>query len=236
MNDSELWSLASSGKLYRLCCLEVWHIFSWPQTSLSSANILVLRAEYPQPNHKECAKNHSKFQHKPSIPGDLVQTQLQVLLLVFIFFLFLFFQWSRFFFPFFIRYLAHLHFQCYTKSPPYPPTPTPLPTHSPFLALAFPCPGAYKVCLSNGPVLVFIVSTSSPSLSQTHLVLPSHTILIPPPPEETRSSWLWFYNQVFGISQWTQSRQEGAVQWWPLVLVMVLKTAEQSHTHLFSLN
>jgi hypothetical protein len=23
----------------------------------------------------------------------------------------------------FIRYLAHLHFQCYTKSPPYPPTP-----------------------------------------------------------------------------------------------------------------
>jgi hypothetical protein len=42
-----------------------------------------------------------------------------------------------FFFPFFIRYLAHLHFQCYIKSPPYPPTPTPLPTHSPFLALAF---------------------------------------------------------------------------------------------------
>jgi hypothetical protein len=29
-----------------------------------------------------------------------------------------------FFFPFFIRYLAHLHFQCYAKSPPYPPTPT----------------------------------------------------------------------------------------------------------------
>jgi hypothetical protein len=57
---------------------------------------------------------------------------------------------SLFFFSIFIRYLAHLHFQCYTKSPPYPPTPTPLPTHSPFLALAFPCTGAYKVCLSNG--------------------------------------------------------------------------------------
>jgi hypothetical protein len=56
------------------------------------------------------------------------------------------------FFPFFIRYLAHLHFQCYTKSPPYPPTPTPFPTHSPFLALAFPCTGAYKVCVSNGPL------------------------------------------------------------------------------------
>jgi hypothetical protein len=29
---------------------------------------------------------------------------------------------------------------------------TPLPTHSHFLALAFPCTGAYKVCLSNGPL------------------------------------------------------------------------------------
>jgi hypothetical protein len=66
-----------------------------------------------------------------------------------------FFSVSHFeviFFPFFIRYLAHLHFQCYTKSPPYPPTPTPLPTHSPFLALVFPSTGAYKVCKSNGPL------------------------------------------------------------------------------------
>jgi hypothetical protein len=34
---------------------------------------------------------------------------------------------KSFFFLFFlsilIRYLAHLHFQCYNKSPPYPPTP-----------------------------------------------------------------------------------------------------------------
>jgi hypothetical protein len=30
--------------------------------------------------------------------------------------------------------------------------PTPLLTHSHFLALAFPCTGAYKVCLSNGPL------------------------------------------------------------------------------------
>jgi hypothetical protein len=57
-----------------------------------------------------------------------------------------------FFFPFFIRYLAHLHFQCYTKSPPYPPTPSPLPSPSPPLALAFPCTGAHKVCVSNGPL------------------------------------------------------------------------------------
>jgi hypothetical protein len=59
---------------------------------------------------------------------------------------------NNIFFPFFIRYLTHLHFQCYTKSPPYPPTPTPLPTHSPFLALVFPCTGAYKVCKFNGPL------------------------------------------------------------------------------------
>jgi hypothetical protein len=62
----------------------------------------------------------------------------------------------NYFFSIFIRYLAHLHFQCYTKSPPYPPTPTPLPTHSPFLALAFPCTGAYKVCKSNGPLFAMM--------------------------------------------------------------------------------
>jgi hypothetical protein len=28
----------------------------------------------------------------------------------------------------------------------------PLPTHSPFLALGFPCTGAYKVCKSNVPL------------------------------------------------------------------------------------
>jgi hypothetical protein len=30
--------------------------------------------------------------------------------------------------------------------------PTPLPTHSHFLALAFPCTGAYKVCKSDEPL------------------------------------------------------------------------------------
>ena len=29
--------------------------------------------------------------------------------------------------------------------------PAPLPTHSPFLALAFPCIGAYKVCNTKRP-------------------------------------------------------------------------------------
>jgi hypothetical protein len=33
---------------------------------------------------------------------------------------------------------------------PHTHPPNPLPTHSPFLALEFPCTGAYKVCKSNG--------------------------------------------------------------------------------------
>jgi hypothetical protein len=53
---------------------------------------------------------------------------------------------------FFIRYLFHLHFQCYPKSPPHPPPPTPPPTYSHFLVLAFPCTEAYKVCTTNGPL------------------------------------------------------------------------------------
>jgi hypothetical protein len=51
----------------------------------------------------------------------------------------------------FIRYFPHLHYQSYPKSPTYPP-PTPLPTHSHFLALAFPCTEACIVCMSNGPL------------------------------------------------------------------------------------
>jgi hypothetical protein len=54
-------------------------------------------------------------------------------------------------FIFFITYFPQSQFQCYPKSPPQP-APTPLPTHSHFLALAFPCTGAYNVCLSNGPL------------------------------------------------------------------------------------
>jgi hypothetical protein len=35
---------------------------------------------------------------------------------------------------------------------PIPSPLTPLPTHSHFLALAFPCIEAYKVCKTNGPL------------------------------------------------------------------------------------
>jgi hypothetical protein len=61
-------------------------------------------------------------------------------------------QYLFFFIFFFITYFPQLHFQCYPKSPPYPSPPTPLTTHSHFLALAFPCTGAYKVWVSNGPL------------------------------------------------------------------------------------
>jgi hypothetical protein len=59
------------------------------------------------------------------------------------------FQFSFFFFNIFITYFPQLHFQCYPKVPHALPT-TSLPTHSHFLALVFPCTGAYKVCMSNG--------------------------------------------------------------------------------------
>jgi hypothetical protein len=57
-----------------------------------------------------------------------------------------------FFFLFLIRYLFHLHFQCYPKSPPHAPPSTSPPSHSHFLALAFPCTEAYKVFTTNGPL------------------------------------------------------------------------------------
>jgi hypothetical protein len=60
---------------------------------------------------------------------------------------------------FFITHFPQLHFQCYPKSPPYPPPPTPLLNDSHFLALVFPCTGAYKLCLSNGPLLICTLNT-----------------------------------------------------------------------------
>jgi hypothetical protein len=60
---------------------------------------------------------------------------------------------------FFIRYFLYLHSKCYPKSSLYPPLPrpAPLPTHSHFLALAFSCTGAYKVCKTKGPLFPMVV-------------------------------------------------------------------------------
>ena len=47
----------------------------------------------------------------------------------------------------------HLHLKSYPESPPiHSPHIAPLPTHSHFWALAFPCTGAYKVCKTKGPL------------------------------------------------------------------------------------
>jgi hypothetical protein len=59
---------------------------------------------------------------------------------------------SHLFLFFKIRYLFHLHFQCYPKSSPHAPPPTRPPTLSHFLALVFPCTEADKVCTINGPL------------------------------------------------------------------------------------
>ena len=53
---------------------------------------------------------------------------------------------------FFYYVFSSITFPMLSQKSPIPSPPTPLPTHSHFLALAFPCTGAYKVCLSNGPL------------------------------------------------------------------------------------
>ena len=65
-------------------------------------------------------------------------------------------SWGRklnrifFFPPFFIRYLAHLHFQCYTKSPPYPPPPLPYPPTPTFWPWRSPVLGHIKFASPMG--------------------------------------------------------------------------------------
>jgi hypothetical protein len=59
---------------------------------------------------------------------------------------------NEIFFPFFKLgiFLVYI-FNAIPKVPHTHPL-NPLPTHSPFLALAFPCTRAYKVCKSSGPL------------------------------------------------------------------------------------
>jgi hypothetical protein len=100
-------------------------------------------------SHLAFWKSSSQMLLKLSLPSFLLFFCLFCFVLVgwlvgwFFVFCFLFFL---------IRYLFHLHFQCYPKSPPPAPPPTPPPTHSHFLALAFPCTEADKVCMTSGPL------------------------------------------------------------------------------------
>jgi hypothetical protein len=61
-------------------------------------------------------------------------------------------QQFPFFFFFFLGIFLIYIFNAIPKVPHTHPPPNPLPTHCSFLALAFPCTGAYKDCKSNGPL------------------------------------------------------------------------------------
>jgi hypothetical protein len=56
------------------------------------------------------------------------------------------------FFSFFLLGIFIIYISHAIPKVPHTLPPTPLATHSHFLALAFPCTGAYKVCNSNEPL------------------------------------------------------------------------------------
>jgi hypothetical protein len=62
------------------------------------------------------------------------------------------FFFLSFFFKYFLLGIFLIYISNAIPKVPHTVPPTPLPTHSHFLALAFPCTGAYKVCKSNGPL------------------------------------------------------------------------------------
>jgi hypothetical protein len=66
----------------------------------------------------------------------------------FLFFLFLSLSLYSFLLDIFFIYISN----AISKVPYTLHRPAPLPTHSHFLALAFPCTEAYKVCKTNGPL------------------------------------------------------------------------------------
>jgi hypothetical protein len=65
-----------------------------------------------------------------------------------------FFFYNYYFYFFLILLLGMFLVYIFNAIPKVPHThpPNPLPTYSPFLALAFPCTGASKVGKSNGPL------------------------------------------------------------------------------------
>jgi hypothetical protein len=100
-----------------------------------------------------CTETYNVCKTRASLPNDgrlghlLLQMQLETRalggywLVHIVFFVFFFYVFSSITFPMLSQ-----------KSPTPSLPPTPLPTHSHFLALAFPCTGAYKVYLTNGPL------------------------------------------------------------------------------------
>jgi hypothetical protein len=64
-----------------------------------------------------------------------------------------------FLFPIFYEVFSSFTFQMLSQKSHIPsPHPSPLPTHSHFLALLFPCTRAYKVCKTKGPLFPVMVN------------------------------------------------------------------------------
>jgi hypothetical protein len=93
-------------------------------------------------------RTHTDIHNKFFIAINLKYISHPVTCLLIIFFFLLKITFLRFF-PFFIRYLAHLHFQCYTKSPPYPPL-LPYPPTPPFWSWHSPVLGHIKFASPMG--------------------------------------------------------------------------------------
>jgi hypothetical protein len=95
--------------------------------------------------------------------------------------------WKSLYIYIYIYYVfSSITFPMLSQKSPTPSPTTPLPTHSHFLALAFPCTGAYKVCLSNGPL-----SLSSPRLK----------------------TYVWKDWRKYGVTIFTSVREEWSCQW-----------------------
>jgi hypothetical protein len=61
-------------------------------------------------------------------------------------------SWDPAFFYVFLLDIFFIYISNAIPKVPYTLPPAPLLTHSNFLALAFPCSGAYKVCNTKGPL------------------------------------------------------------------------------------
>jgi hypothetical protein len=76
--------------------------------------------------------------------------------MIFFFLFCLYFSLGNFdcliFFQFFLLGIFLVYIFNAIPKVPHTHPPNTLPTHCPFLALVFPCTGAYKVCKSNGPL------------------------------------------------------------------------------------
>jgi hypothetical protein len=116
----------------------------WQQKWLFHVNVLLEKAGCGM-----CTEDLLLVSYSPSQLCKLFSVRVSQSCVKYTFRVFFLFFW---FLIFFITYFPQLHFQCYPKSPPYPPPQLPYPPIPIFLALAFPCTGAYKVCMSIGPL------------------------------------------------------------------------------------